>query len=225
VARARARQARIAVDAKNAVLDDTILRTEIFGYVVEINFQVGEVVPAGYPAVVVRNDTQVITAGVSQSDIKHLKLDMKAVVTVDEAVGIGKITNIAQIPDPQSRTYAVEITLSGKLSEMDFYLGSISRVGFEIGKEQAIWIPIGAMMNDGLDYVYTVVNQRIVRKNLTPGHISGNLVQVEGLAHNSKLVTEGMNSVKEGYLVTVKKRSDEGRGREKLSEQQRFGQK
>jgi len=204
VMRSNAAKAKIGVEYGGSVVSDTEMHTEIDGYVIEITMNEGELIGPGMPVVVVRSESQIIQVGVSQSDIKTVKLGMKAVVNVDNAVGVGKVTNIAQIPDLMSRTYNVQVTLTGKLADMDFFLGQISHVAFEIGKEESIWIPIQSLMSDGIDYVYTVDDGRAVRRNVTRGSMSGDLVQVDGLEDGVQLVTEGMTALKEGYVVTIK---------------------
>lgn len=203
VSEATLSQARIDYDSKRGLLADTRMVSEVDGYVVDVLNKAGEIVAAGYPVVIVRNDRQVVNAGVSQRDVKKLRVGTKAQLSVDGAVGEGHVINISQIPDMRSRTYEVEIELTGKLTEHDFYIGSIAKVAFEIGSGKGVWLPIPAIMTDGVDYVYVVESQRAVRKNLDLLSITGNEVLVSGLQEGAQVIVEGMKNLKEGYRVSV----------------------
>jgi HlyD family secretion protein len=152
---------------------------------------------------VVRNDVQVVKVGVAQRDLHALQLGTRALLDVDGVQGEGQVSNLAQIPDPRSRTYEVEVELGGPLAGRSFYLGSIARVEFEVGQREGIWVPIQAVLTDGVDHVFVVEGERAVRRNLHLGSISGTRVQVEGLRPGEQLIVEGMKNLKEGYEVAV----------------------
>lgn len=196
-------QAKVGYASKQTLMSDTVMVADIDGFVVEVLNEAGEMVGAGYPVVIVRGQTQIVNVGVSQRDIKMLEIGTRALVTVDEATGHGEITKISQIPDMQSRTYNVEIALTGALGEKEFYIGSIANVSFEIGEDEGIWVPVDVILTDGVDYVFIEKNGRAVRANITVGQITGNRAKVEGLTEGTRLLVEGMKTLKEGYLVSV----------------------
>jgi RND family efflux transporter MFP subunit len=200
---AKAMNAQAALGAKSQSnnREGATMTSEVNGYVVDVLVKEGEVVAAGYPVIVVRNEVQVVNAGVSQRDIKRLMIGTKAKVRVDEAQGEGTVTNISQVPDKLSRTYNVEVSLTGPLSEKEFYIGSIAKVEFDVGLAEAIWVPIRALLTDGMDYVFVADGDRAVRKNVLLGSVDGDHVQVDGLKNGDRLVTAGMKNLKEGYKV------------------------
>ena len=201
IKRSVSEQATLGYQAKKKTMSDTLMESDIEGYVVDVLNEPGEIVGAGYPVVIVRGATQIVNVGVSQRDIKKLRLSTKATVRVDDAVGQGEITRISQIPDRQSRTYNVEVSLSGALQEEEFYIGSIARVVFEIGQQQGIWVPITSVLTDGVDYVLAEEDGRAVRKNVELGSISGGEIKVGGLAPGTRVVVEGMKNIKAGYPI------------------------
>ncbi len=200
------RRAQVDLDYKRRMAADLKMVSEIDGFVVEILNKPGEIVGAGYPVVVVRNDRQVVQVGVSQKDVKRLKIGTSVLLSVDGVEGRGRISNIAQIPDLQSRTYPVEVTLSDKLASSAFYLGSIAKVWFEVGEKTAVWIPVQAIQSDGQEYVYVVENGHARRRAVTLGAIDGTFVEVEGLAPGEILVVEGMKDLHQGAPVSIVER-------------------
>lgn len=194
-------QANIGYESKRTVMSDTLMVSDIQGYVVDVLNEPGEIVGAGYPVVIVRGDIQIVNVGVSQRDIKKLAVGTKATVRVDEVEGTGEITRVSQIPDRQSRTYNVEVSLIGKLEEQEFYIGSIAKVVFDIGTKSGIWIPITCVLTDGVDYVLVEKNGRALRKNVELGNISSGEIEVRGLEPGMNVIVEGMKNIKAGYPV------------------------
>lgn len=197
------RRAQVDVDYKKSLAADLRMYSEVEGYVIEILNKPGEITGAGYPVVVVRNDRQIVSVGVSQKDVKRLSIGMKALLSVDGVEGTGIISNIAQIPDLQSRTYTVEIELADNLARSDFYLGSITKVWFEVGQKEAVWAPVQAIQNDGLEYVYVVENGHARRRSVALGAIEGTTVEVTGLEPGEVLVVEGMKDLHQGMPVSI----------------------
>ncbi len=58
-------------------------------------------------------------------------------------------------------------------------------------------------MNDGQDYVFTVENDRVVRKNVVITDINNDMIRVTGLENTTNIISEGMKTVKSGNLVNV----------------------
>lgn len=202
VRRSSLEQAQVDHAHKKSLLNDATIVADVDGYVVEVLNRIGEMVAAGYPVIVVRNERQIVAVGVSQRDVKRILVGTPAVVQVDSAEGTGQVANIAQVPDRRSRTYDVEIELTGRFADNEFYIGSIARVRFQVGTATGIWIPVQALLTDGIEYVFVIEEGRAVRRNVQLREIAGTEVRVEGLADGSLLIVEGMKNLKEGYRVT-----------------------
>ncbi|MCG8499951.1 MAG: efflux RND transporter periplasmic adaptor subunit [Firmicutes bacterium] len=195
--------AKTNYEHKKSMLDDARISSDVDGYIVDVLNEEGEIAAAGYPVAVIRSEHQTVQTGVSQKDVKKVEVGMKASVDVDGVKGEGVITNIAQMPDRESRTYTVEIELTEKLSENDFYLGAIAKISIQIGNLKGVWVSIPTIMNNGEDYVYVVENERVVRKNLQLGEIHEEKVSVKGLTVGEQLIIEGMKNLKDGYKVSI----------------------
>lgn len=198
------KRSQVDVDYKKNIMTDAKLLSEIEGFVIEIVFKKGEITGAGYPVVVVRNERQIVNVGVSQKDIMRLSHGTPAFIEIDGVKGRGRIINIGQIPDLQSRTYTVEVDFTDKVRSNSFYLGSIAKVIFDIGTKEAIWIPIRAIQTDGQDFVLTVKNGFAERRAVRLGSVHGSEVEVEGVNSGESLIIEGMKDLRHGSKVVVK---------------------
>ncbi len=199
-------QAKVDYDYKLSILNDAALYADMDGFVVELLNEEGEIVGSGYPVIVVRSGRQVINVGLTQEDIQKVKKGIKAAILTesgDNKQAGGEVTLLDQLPDQESRTYNVEITLTEVPDSYDFYLGSTCRVQLEIGTAQGIRIPLTSIQNDGQDYVYTVKENRALRKNVKIIDTVDTLVRVEGLEEGEELVIAGMKNLTDGCLVVT----------------------
>lgn len=195
-------QAKVDYDHKQSMLRDAGLYADMDGYVVEVLNKEGEVVSAGYPVIIARSSRQVINVGLTQDDLQKVKVGTRAYVIINGTEAKGEVTMIDQLPDSESRTYNAEITITGEPDNFNFYLGSTGRVLLEAGEEKGIWIPLTSILNDGQDYVYTVKENRALRKNIKILNIQDTSVLVEGLEPGDVLVTAGMKNLTDGCLVS-----------------------
>ncbi len=203
ITKATMEQARVDYRLRRRMLADCTLRADAAGFVVDVLSKPGEMVGAGFPAVLLRTEQQIVTAGVSQQDVKRLEVGIPVHVSIDDLEGEGRVINIGQVPDKQSRTYTVEVELTGAMAEQSFYIGSIARVAFDVGETEGVWVPIQSVLTDGVNYVFVVENGRAIRRNLAIGSTSGNFVLVDGLEQGDQVIVEGMKNLKDGYKVAI----------------------
>ena len=184
---------------KQKLLTDSRLLSDYDGYVLKVVCKEGELVAAGYPAVVIRGAEQVVSAGVASRDFPKVFIGMSASVTADDQAATGVISHISQVPDEASRTYEVEILMEDELP-----VGAFVTVALEVDQEQGILIPISAIMTKDDDYVYLVrSDDRIEKRLIQVGQIVGDRVSVEGLKVDEKLVVEGATQLEAGDPVRV----------------------
>ncbi|KLU67611.1 multidrug export protein EmrA [Desulfosporosinus acididurans] len=191
-------------NSKMDLVQDASMVSDLDGYVVDVLCKEGELQPAGNPVILMRSDDQVITVGLSDKDVKKIKVGTKATITIDNQSVDGEISNIVQMADQQSGTFSTEIKLLNPIDNDQFYIGESVKVYIETGDQRSILIPISCILNDGEDYVYVIENGRAVRKNITLGDAHEDKVSVEGLKAGDKLVIEGMKNIKAGYQVSEK---------------------
>ncbi len=200
---AQVNAAKANYDSKVNLVQDASLVADEDGYVVDVLCKEGEMQQAGYPVILVRSDDQVVTAGLSDDDVKKIQVGTKAEVKIDDTNTDGEIMNIVQAPDKQSGTYSAEIKILNPIDNNKYYIGQSVKVYIDNGEKSGIWIPITSILNDGQDYVFAVEDGRAVRKNVTLGDTNENEVCVEGLEVGENLITEGMKNIKAGYQVSA----------------------
>lgn len=196
-------QARLKAQVDRRTAQDTTLRAEATGYVLEILSKKGELVGPGQPVVLVRALGQVVKVGVSQADRARVAVGTKARITVDGVEAAGEIRAIDALPDEKSRTWTVEVALTTPLPDETFLIGGVARVAFAIGEHEGFWVPATAVLTEGVSFVFVVDEGRALRKNVTLGELSGALVEVSGLAPGDPVIVEGMKHLDDGARVEV----------------------
>jgi len=194
-------QAKADYEYKESLLEDAVMTVDDDGYIVDILYEKGELVPGGYPVAVVRNDGLAVNTGLAEKDLNRVVLGTRAKVTAGEKIIEGWVTNISQIPDTQSRTYNIEIALNGN----DLNLGAVVKVDIITGNETGIWIPLTSMLSDGMDYVYIAKDNIAEKREIVIEGISGSRAKVKGLESGEKLVVEGMKRLRTGDGISVLK--------------------
>ncbi|MBF4692840.1 efflux RND transporter periplasmic adaptor subunit [Fusibacter ferrireducens] len=199
-------QAEIDFDYKTKTVEDTGLISEIEGYVAEIHYKVGELVPQGYPTVTVRSLSQIAKVSVTLEDVKKIAVGDKAQVKIQEETFEGQISHIDLVPNQSTRTYNVEVTIDTNHS---FILGQDCHVEIEDESQEGLWLNINEIMNDGSDYVYVVKAGRAFRKEIETHEVYKDKVRVTGLESGDQVIVEGKNALIEGYKVILEGEANE----------------
>lgn len=194
-------KAKTDYDYKTSMLNDSTIYANQNGIIVDTLYKEGELAPQGYPVVVVRSTIQIVNVGISQNDLDKVKIGTSALIDVQNSSVKGKITNISEAPDSDTRTYNAEVEVVGD----NLRLGSIAKIKFEIGSENGIWVPISSVMANGVDYVYIIKDSRAMKRTIELQNVSGSNVKVKGINKGDLLVIEGMKNIKNGYKVSIKK--------------------
>lgn len=188
------------LENKENMVYDAFIFSEMNGYVTDTMYKAGEIVPAGYPVVVVRTKEQNVKVGLSQNDVKLVKADSPVTILFDGLEYRGRVADIDSIPNPETRTYNADI----EIEESALPLGLIVRAYFDAGETEGIYIPINCIMNDGQDYVYVIDQKNMAVKRIVKlGEIKGPRVGIQGLEVGDRVVTEGMKRLKEGDSVNI----------------------
>lgn len=186
--------------AQNA-LSETRLTSPVAGYVVDVPFEAGEIVGDGVPVIILRSNQQLIRFGVSQKDLPQITLGMKALIDVDGRMDKGLVTSIAQVPNPQTRTYLVEI-----LTTLNTYpVGAVGKISLLGPEEQGILIPIECVQASTDSYVYVVKSNVVAKKEVVLKRSEGAMVFASGIVPGDELIVEGMKRVQPGDRVQTMK--------------------
>ncbi len=197
-ARGLVNQAKTQVDVNEYLYEQTDLLASKSGIVVDVLNETGELVAAGYPVLVLRDELPVVSFGVSQEDLKYLEVDSFLEMRCDEKELSGRILSVNQVPDSTTQTYEIEATLEENLP-----LGAIVSVTIPTEKIKGVKVPLNAIRSDGEDFVYAVEENHVVRKNISVLAIFNQEVIVSGLESNTQLIIEGIMGLSPGDEVKV----------------------
>jgi RND family efflux transporter MFP subunit len=181
-------QARLDSVYKNSQADDFSIVSGLDGTVVDVLHKSGEIVGAGYPVVIVSGNEQMVSIYLTQEEMERLEASDAPVIqmTIGDETVEGTLDAISHIPDEMTRTYRVDIAISG---DKNYLLGALCDVSFQIHAIDGFWVPIAYIKNDNGAFVYVVNNEgRIEVKSVTLHEISGESVRVEGLAEGDQIV-------------------------------------
>ena len=196
--------AKIDYENKQLNLNDSTLKSDITGYIIDVLYEEGEIVPAGYPVVIIRSIELEVSFGLSQEDISLVGIGNSVRIVDGENEYKGIIKNINQAPESSVRTYETKIKFEGEAPTIS--VGSIVEVYIEGEEEKGIWIPLDIILNDGEDYVFAIDEENFAHKKvINIKSLKNTLVKVSGLTKEEKIVSEGFRNLREGDIVLVKK--------------------
>lgn len=188
-------------EAALKLYEEATLACDVNGYVADILYKEGELIPAGYPVILVQSKNQIATVGLTQEDSEKVSVGTLARITVNNEVYSGKITNINQTPDEATMTFTAEISID---TDKKFYIGSIAEVELITGKSDRIYLEIPYILNDGENYVYILEEGKSIRKNIEVLDIVDDKALIRGLSDNDELIINGTDNIKDGSHVMKK---------------------
>lgn len=191
--------ANVDLNYKKKQLKDTVVSSDIDGIVVDVLSKEGEIVAAGYPVVIIRDNKEVVDFGIVQKDINKIKLGSSVDIEADGVKAKGTITRIDELPDDATRTYNVQVTLD----ENKYKLGSIVKLSIPVQQKKGIWLPIKVVRSNGCDYVYVVKEGKVEKREVKLIQTNSTNVLVEGIAEGEQVIVEGINRIKVNDTVTV----------------------
>lgn len=193
------RAAQAAYDMSNRLLEDAVLIAQEDGIVLSTEAEVGELIGAQNPVVIMQSETQVVQVGISESDIDHILMETPVLIDKDGSSMKGTIIEINNAPDLSTRTYLVKTLIDTNTLR----IGAITDVKFNIGKEDGVWIPTQSVLSDGEKFVYVVENGRVFKRTISVEAVDGFELKVTGLEIGSQVVVSGMKKLTDGAEVIV----------------------
>jgi multidrug efflux system membrane fusion protein len=173
------------------------LKADAAGIVTEIRAEVGQVVSAGAPVVVVARDgAKEVAIAVPENEIRHFTAGekLKARFWADDAIALtGAGREISGSADPASRTFAVRVSLP---EDARVRLGMTATLSADVPVDgSAIVMPLAALSErDGKPIVWVVdpANQTVAPRNVeTESFAPGGVRIAQGLAGGELVVTAG----------------------------------
>jgi HlyD family secretion protein len=221
-ARAQVALAQAALAQANSALENTVIRAPEGGTVLERLVQVGETVTSGFiggrgakSAILSMANLHELDVelDVNQNDVGKLRLGQPAVVIADaypDRKYRGTLSEIAPEANRQKATLQVKV----RIAEPDEWLRPEmnAKVLFQDparpgGARPRVLVPKDAVgSSGGAPMVFLVRNGQAVARRVKTGAESGGLVEVlDGLQGGEDVVTSGLDSLRDGQKVKVKR--------------------
>lgn len=207
VAQAQLNQARALLSTSETQYGHTELRAPGAGVITTFNMEVGQMIGAGQPvgSMAVGMDPEAIIA-LPEQEVGSLRIGDEVVVSIwalPKGTTKGIIREIAPVPDPVARTYTVKVSLPEPPEGLQLGMtAQVERKGATLQKAQ---VPLTALVKQDKGYaVFVVRNDTLHLVPVEVGPLGSNSVDiVKGLQKGDRIVTAGVNHLKEGEKVRL----------------------
>jgi RND family efflux transporter MFP subunit len=198
--------AKANFDAARSTVEIT---SPLSGIVTAINVNIGDLANPQFPMATVANIGRMKAKfNVSENDVPNFYVGQSAQIFSEmnpDVIQTGKISQLSKSANIQSRTFEMQATFSNTQDKW-FKPGMFCRVNVNMKtKNNALVIPISAIIKNGnTESVYIINDGKSYLKNVTSGLTDANNAEViSGLKSGDKIVTLGMNNLKDGTVVIV----------------------
>ena len=193
------------------LLENTILRSPLTGYVTARNYDEGDMYAMSMPIFTVQQVYPVkLLVGVSESEFTKVKKGDTVTLTVDALPGrtfTGKVNRLYPTIDAATHTFKAEVVVTN--SDRVLRPGMYARVTVTFGVRNSIIVPDQAIVKQegtGQRFVYVMEGDGTVSYvPVTLGrHIGTEYEVTEGLVAGQKIVSKGQVNLKDGIKVQEK---------------------
>lgn len=193
--------AKVNVERYEKMIDEATLYAPFDGYVMDVFYEKNELIPAGYPAIIVRNKDIIGSIGVPEKEINQIEIGKILKVSSGQHEVEGHIIKIADIPDTTTMLYNVEISVNTD----SFKVGSVVEVKVPVEERRGIWIPIQFLKIDTGEFVYVAEEGRAIKKYLTIEGAVGDYVLVTGIQEGDEIIIKGDGNINDQDPITIKR--------------------
>jgi len=198
--------AKANFDAAKSTVEIT---SPLSGIVTAINVNIGDLANPQFPMATVANIGRMKAVfNVGEVDLPSFFIGQSAQIYSDmnpEVIQTGKIVQLSKSANVQSRTFEIEAVFTNT-QEKWFKPGMFCRVKVNMKtKKDALVIPLASIIKKNrIDGVYVINDGSALFTPITVGINDGNFVEIlSGLKAGDKIVSLGMNNLKDGTVVIV----------------------
>lgn len=198
--------AKANFDAARSTVEIT---SPISGIVTAINVSIGDLANPQMPMATIANIGRMKAKfNVGESDVPSFFVGQSVQVYSEmnpDVIQTGKIFQLSNSANVQSRTFEMQAMFTNTKDRW-FKPGMFCRVNVNMKtKKDALVIPIAAVVKSSNgDGIYLINEDKSYYKTITTGITDGNLIEViTGLKAGDKIVTLGMNNLKDGTVVVI----------------------
>jgi len=185
------------------------ITSPLSGVVTAINVNIGDIAnPAFVMATVANIGRMKAKFNVGESDVPSFYVGQSARIFSEmkpDVIQEGKVFQLSKSANIESRTFEIQAIFSNTKDRW-FKPGMFCRVNVNMKtKKDALVIPLAAVVKaNNSDGVYLISNDKSYYKSITTGITDGNSIEViSGLKAGDKIVTLGMNNLKDGTVVVI----------------------
>ena len=192
------------------VLENTILRSPVTGYVTARNFDVGDMFAMSAPLFTVQQVVPVkLLVGISESEYTKVKKGDTVTLTVDAIPGRtfrGKIDRLYPVIDAATHTFKAEVVVDNQNKVLR--PGMYARVTVNFGSRSSVVVPDQALVKQegtGTRFIYVLQEDGTVKylPVKTGRHMGTEYEILEGLQDGWKVVVKGQAALRDGVKVNV----------------------
>jgi len=182
------------------------ITSPIDGSIDQMDLKMGQVAQPGVTGIrIVNADNLKVKADVPESYASRINQGDNVKVVVPDANDslTTKLTFVAKVIDPTSRSFAIEIALPSRRTLRPNMTATIKIADYS--SNNAIVIPLNTVQkSEQGDYVYVNENGVAKRKNIKVGSSYGGLSEiVSGLAQGDQVITAGASDLEDGDKVRI----------------------
>jgi RND family efflux transporter MFP subunit len=192
------------------LLENTILRSPINGYVTARNFDVGDMFAMSSPLFTVQQVVPVkLLVGISESEYTKVKQGDRVAITVDALPGrsfTGRVVRLYPTINAATHTFNAEVVVDN--ADRALRPGMFARVTVNFGTNHRIVLPDRCIVKQegtGQRFVYLLRADGTV--NYVPvtlgRHIGAEYEVVDGVQEGETVVSKGQTALKDGVKVEV----------------------
>ena len=192
------------------LLENTILRSPINGFVTARNFDVGDMFAMSAPLFTVQQVVPVkLLVGISENEYTKVKKGDTVSITVDALPGrtfTGRVNRLYPTINAATHTFNAEVVVQN--ADRALRPGMFARVTVNFGTNHRIVLPDRCIVKQegtGQKFVYLLNNDDTVSYvPVTIGrHIGSEYEVVDGIAEGATVVSKGQATLKDGVKVVV----------------------
>lgn len=191
--------AKINLNKNQIDFSKCITKAKNDSVVAEIVMSEGELVQAGMPVVIMRDELKILNIGVSADDLKQIELGDTANININDILSKGTVSEINELPDHATGLYTVKLAL-----DRDNYLiGEIGTITFETDEKRGVKVPISAIGSEAYDYIYIEEDGKAKKQRIKILGAYKNFVLIDGVAEGAKIIVEGMRALDDGDPINI----------------------
>lgn len=194
--------AQIQLNAMESLLEDATITASEAGVVIDVPYEEETLIDAGMPVTITRSTKNHIQLGISQKDLQEISKGDKVDVIWQNSTYSGEVDFIDQFADQTTGTFLVEVAPTGD-GAFPVPFGGICEVVFQRLDQEGIWIPLTAVLSEGIDYVYLDVDGYAIKRRIDIEGMKDSMVLVSGIEEGEWVLVEGTLAVEEGDAINA----------------------